>query len=153
MFEKLHLRNFQTRGMRCVRKRLLQKYSNYSFKCGNIQRWILNIHFLLLLAQRLKRMTRRKTFHRLHDTVTLLTVRHFKIHDKDDLSSGPEEHSQLGHSWKWQIAQAQDTRTRLIFFCFCPRVNIKSLKGNVCAPFRCPPIHKSTFPLFFWQFR
>ena len=40
-------------------------------------------------AQRLKRMTRRKTFHRLHDTVTLLTVRHFKIHDKDDLSSGP----------------------------------------------------------------
>ena len=128
MFEKLHLRNFQTRGMRWVRKRLLPKYSNYSFKCGNISGWILNIHFAFFaLAQPFKRMTRRKTFHRLHDNVTLLTVRHFKIHDKDDLSDGPRTLT----PWpQLNMTNCLTRRTRLIFFCFCPRVNIKSLKGN-----------------------
>ena len=130
MFEKLHLRNFQTQGIRCVRKRLLLKYSNYSLKCGNIQRWILNIHYLLC-----ERMTRRK-----HSS-GIMTLHCHVINSPS-----------FQDSWqRWFIRWTSNTHnlvtlnmtncltrwTRLIFFCFCPRVNIKSLKGNtyICASY------------------
>ena len=149
MFEKLHLRIFQTQGMRYVRKRLLLKNSNNFFECGN-----LHVNRQIWIPRCSAASERDKKNNIPRDIVTFSSPSSWESWQRWFMSSW--------ESWqRWFIQDREQSRPhtahdkwahssdRLIFFCFCPpRVNIKALKRNMNVYYKMPSLFRSFNSLF-----